>query len=153
MKLDSKSAQALIENKLNYVITSTIPTITSPIISKGKDWIRVNDILITKKLNSYKVMRKGITLVEFFKCSWALSYAVALSQSDFLTCISLDSYNKKLVKYLEEIERYSYHLDKSKVRGDISKENIISDRLSRTIREYSLLMDEASPLIKINLDD
>jgi hypothetical protein len=143
--LDQKS----IGNKLNYVIESTIPTITNfPIISKGSDWVRVNDILITQKNDRYKVTRKGIFLEEFYKRSWAVAYSVSLCQSDYSACAVLKANNHRLGKYLEEIERYSYHLEHAQNRGDYSKEKIISDRLSRTLGEYELILEEVSPLIK-----
>lgn len=149
MKLATVFDQESIGNKLNYVIESTIPTITNfPIISKGSDWIRVNDILITQKNDLYKVTRKGILLGEFFKRSWAVAYAVSLCQSNLSTCAILKENNRRLGKYLEEIERYNYHLDQAQDRGDYSKEKIISDRLSRTLGEYELILEEVSPLIK-----
>lgn len=151
MKLATAFDQESIGTKLNYVIESTIPTITFPIISKGSDWVRVNDILITEKDGQFKVTRKGIELTSFAKKSWATAYAVALCQSNFQTCSILKNCNKKLEKYLEEIERYSYHLNQANDRGDYSKEKIISDRLSRTLSEYTLIMDEVSPLIKTQL--
>lgn len=151
MKLATSFDQVSIGNKLNYVIESTIPTITFPIISKGSNWVRVNDVLITEKDEQYKVSRKGVELTRFSKKSWAMAYAVALCQSDFHTCAVLKNSNKRLEKYLEEIERYNYHLEQANRRGDYSKEKIISDRLSRTLSEYTLIMDEVSPLIKSQL--
>lgn len=148
MKLDTVFDQKSIGTRLNYVIESTIPTITFPIISKGSDWIRVNDVLITEKENQYKVARKGMELMRFAKKSWAVAYAVALCQSNFQICLTLKNANSKLEKYLEEIERYSYHLELAKDRNDVYKENLFSDRLSRTLSEYSLIIDEVSPLIK-----
>jgi primosomal protein N'' len=73
---------------------------------------------------------------------------VALCQSDFQTCLTLKNNNLRVEKYLEEIERYTYHLEQAKNRGDIYKENMFSDRLSRTMSEYIALIDEVSPLIK-----
>lgn len=148
MKLATAFDQESIGTKLNYVIESTIPTITFPIISKGSDWIRVNDILIMEKDEQFKVSRKGVEIMRFAKKAWAVAYAVALCQSDFYTCAALKNANIKLEKYLEEIERYTYHLEQAKNRNDIHKENLFSDRLSRTLSEYTLIMDEISPLIK-----
>lgn len=148
MKLATVFDQESIGNKLDYVIESTIPTITFPIISKGDDWVRVNDILITKKDDQFVVSRRGTELIRFIAKSWAVAYAVALCQSNFHICSTLANSRLKLSKYLEEIERYSYHLDKAKDRNDVYKENLFSDRLSRTLTEYSLLLDEVSPLIK-----
>lgn len=152
MKLATAFDQASLGNKLNYVIESTIPTINFPIISKGSDWVRVNDLLIIEKNDRYRISRKGIFLIEFSKRSWAIAYATALCQSDFQTCVTLKSLSNKLDKCLEEIQRYSYHLEHAQDRGDISKENIISDRLSRTFSEYTFIMDEVSPLIKSQQD-
>ena len=152
MKLATAFDQVSLGNKLNYVIESTIPTIDFPIISKGSDWIRVNDLLIIEKNDRYKVTRKGYFLIEFSKRSWAIAYATAFCQSNFQTCMTLQTLSKKLDKCLEEIERYNYHLEQAKFRGDISKENIISDRLSRTFSEYTFIMDEVSPLIKSQQD-
>jgi hypothetical protein len=149
MKLATVFDQTSIGNKLNYVIESTIPTITNfPIISKGSDWVRVNDILITQKNDRYIVTRRGVFLEEFFKRSWAVAYSVSLCQSNFSTCSILKANNMRLGKYLEEIERYNYHLDQAHDRGDYSKGKIISDRLSRTLGEYDLILEEVSPLIK-----
>lgn len=148
MKLATVFDQESIGNKLNYVIESTIPTITFPIISRGSDWVRVNDILITEANERFKVTRKGVPFVEFFKRPWAVAYAVALCQSEFTTCTTLKNCNSRLEKYLEEIERYSYHLEKARERNDFYKENLFSDRLSRTLSEYAGIMDEVSPLIK-----
>lgn len=148
MKLATAFDQISIGNKLNYVIESTIPSITFPIISKGSDWIRVNDLLIVEKNSRYKITKKGVFLIDFSKRSWALAYAVALCQSDFKTCVILKTHSLKLDKCLEEIERYTYHLEQAKERGDYHKEMIISDRLSRTSGEYEVIMDEVSPLIK-----
>lgn len=148
MTLATAFDQESIGTRLNYVIESTIPTITFPIISKGSNWIRVNDILITEKNDQFKVTRKGVELVNFAKKSWAVAYAVSMCQSNFQICTILSNSNRRLEKYLEEIERYSYHLEQAKDRGDVYKENLFSDRLSRTVSEYTLLLDEVSPLIK-----
>lgn len=152
MKLATAFDQVSIGNKLNHVIESTIPTISFPIISRGSNWIRVNDILITEINDRFKVTRKGILLAEFHKRSWAVAYSVSLCQSNFTTCSSLKSHNSRLEKYLEEIERYTYHLEQARECGNISKENIISDRLSRTLSEYTFIIDEVSPLIKSQQD-
>ena len=148
MKLATAFDQGSIGTKLHYVIESTLPTITFPIISKGSDWVRVNDILITEKDGQFKVSRKGVELMRFAKRSWAVAYSVALCQSDFHTCIVLKNYNMRLEKYIEEIERYTYHFEKAADRGDYYKANLFQDRLSRTQSEYTLIMDEVSPLIK-----
>jgi hypothetical protein len=152
MKLATKLDQTSIGDKLNYVIQTTIPTITFPIISKGSNWIRVNDILITEKNERYNITRKGIFLADFAKRSWATAYAVAFYQGDFTSCVMLKTYGAKLDKYLEEIERYSYHLGLARENNNFSRENIISDRLSRTLSEYTFIMDEISPLIKSQSD-
>jgi hypothetical protein len=151
MKLATAFDQVSIGNKLNQVIETTIPTITFPIISKGSDWVRVNDILIREIDNQYKVTRNGVELTSFAKKPWAVAYAVALCQSDFQTCVILKRNNNRVEKYLEEIERYSYHLEKAKKSNNICKENIISDKLSRTIGEYTVILDEVSPIIKSQL--
>lgn len=152
MKLATAFDQVSIGNKLNYVIESTIPTITFPIISKGSDWIRVNDLLIIEKNSRYRITKKGVFLIDFSKRSWAIAYAVAFCQSNFDVCMTLKSHSRKLDKCLEEIERYTYHLDQAKERGDILKENIMSDRLSRILSEYTVITDEVSPLIKSQQD-
>lgn len=152
MKLATKLDQTSIGDKLNYVIQTTIPTITYPIISKGSDWIRVNDILITEKNERYNITRKGIFLADFAKKSWAIAYAVAFYQGIFTTCVMLKTYGAKLDKCLEEIERYTYHSEVARKNNNISKEKIISDRLSRTLSEYTFIMDEVSPLIKSQSD-
>jgi hypothetical protein len=151
MKLATAFDQELIGTKLNYVIESTIPTITFPIISKGSNWVRVNDILITEKDNQFKVSRKGVELARFAKRAWAVAYAVSLCQSNFHVCAVLKNANIKIEKYLEEIERYTYHLEKATDRNDIYKEHLFSDRLSRTVSDYTLIIDEVSPLIKSQL--
>ena len=148
MQITDKFNRKAIEKKLNNVIESSIPSILFPIISKGDDWIRVNDILITTVNGSYKVTRKGIEIANFHKRSWAIAYAVGLCQSNYDLCYMLKTYNRRLEKYAEEIERYNYHLDLAKENRNVLKENIISDRLSRTISEYTLIIDELSPLIK-----
>jgi hypothetical protein len=148
MKLANDFDQTAVETRLNYVIESSIPTILFPIISKGDDWVRVNDILITKYNDSYKVKRKGVEIAQFQKRAWAVAYAVAICQSNYELCNMLKIYNVKLEKYTEEIQRYSYHLDIAKETKNVFKENIISDRLSRTISEYTFILDELSPLIK-----
>jgi hypothetical protein len=152
MKLATKLDQTSIGDKLNYVIQTTIPTITFPIISKGSNWIRVNDILITEKNERYKITRKGIFLADFAKRAWATAYSVAFYQGNFTNCVMLKTYSAKLDKCLEEIERYNYHLELAKENNNISRENIISDRLSRTLSEYTFIMDEVSPLIKSQSD-
>lgn len=152
MKLATAFDQVSLGNKLNYVIESIIPTITFPIISKGSNWVRVNNLLITEKNDRYSITRKGVFLIDFSKRSWAIAYATALCQSDFQTCVTLKSLSTKLDKCLEEIQRYNYHLEQAQNRGDISKENIISDRLSRTFSEYTFIMDQVSPLIKSQSD-
>jgi hypothetical protein len=148
MKLATAYDQASIGDKLNNLIQDTLPTITFPMISKGSDWVRVNDILIRETNDTFKVTRKGVLITQFAKKSWAIAYAVALCQSDFQTCLTLKNNNLRVEKYLEEIERYTYHLEQAKNRGDIYKENMFSDRLSRTMSEYIALIDEVSPLIK-----
>lgn len=148
MQITDKFNRRAIEKKLNDVIESSIPTILFPIISKGDDWVRVNDILITTVDESYKVTRKGIEIAKFHKRSWAIAYAVGLCQSNYELCHMLKTYNRRLEKYAEEIERYSYHLNLAKENKNVFKENIISDRLSRTISEYTVIIDELSPLIK-----
>ncbi len=148
MKLATAYDLDLVGTKLNKVIESSLPDFIFPVISKGTDWVRVNDLLIRYKNNSYYVTRKGIEIATFIQKSWAMAYAVAYCQSEFSTCSLLKIYNKKLEKCMEEIERYNYHLEQAKDRNDISKENIISDRLSRTFSEYTFIIDEVSPLIK-----
>lgn len=148
MKLATDFDQKKVENTLNYVIESSIPSILFPIISKGDDWVRVNDILITKNKDSYKVKRKGVEIAQFHKRSWAVAYAVAFCKSNYDLCNMLKTYNVKLEKYAEEIQRYNYHLDVAKEKNNVLKEKIISDRLSRTVSEYTFLIDELSPLIK-----
>lgn len=148
MKLATAFDQASVGRKLNYVIETTLPTITFPIISKGSDWVRVNDLLIRDIDDKFVVTRRGMELAIFAKKSWAVAFSVATCQSDFKTCFVLRNYNLKIEKYLEEIDRYSYGLEKAKEIGDILKENIMSDRLSRTLSEYTLILDEVSPLIK-----
>lgn len=148
MKLATAFDQTLIGSKLNYVIESTIPTIDFPIISKGNDWVRVNDLLIRETNSHYKVTRRGQELAVFAKKAWAVAYAVAFCQSNFKTCFVLKNYNSRIEKFLEEINRYSYHVELAKETGDICRENIMSDRLSRTLSEYTLIIDEVSPLIK-----
>jgi hypothetical protein len=148
MKLATAFDQASLGNKLNLVIESTIPNISFPIISKGSNWIRVNDIVIREKNDSFVVSRKSVELGEFSQKSWAIAFAVAYCQSNFNTCTILKEYNKRLDKCLEEIHRYNYHLDSAKNKNNTTRERIISDRLSRTFSEYTLIMDEISPLIK-----
>lgn len=148
MKLATVFDQASFGSKLNYVIESTIPTIDFPIISRGSDWIRVNDLLIREINHQFVITRKGVELITFAKKSWAVAYAVALCQSDFKTCFVLKNYNSKVEKFQEEIERYNYHIKQAKETGDTYRENIISDRLSRTLSEYTVIIDEVSPLIK-----
>lgn len=148
MKLATVFDQELIGTKLNQVIQTTIPEITFPIISKGSDWVRVNDILITEINESFRVARKGTPIATFARRSWAIAYAVALCQSNLNVCTILKANNIRLEKCLEEIERYNYHLDIAKETGNVWKENVISDRLSRTLSEYSCIMEEVSPLIK-----
>ena len=152
MKLATAYDQVSIGNKLNQVIENTIPAITFPIISKGSNWVRVNDILIREIDNDFKVSRRGIEIASFAKRSWAVAYAVAVCQSNFHTCTVLKQNNIRVEKYLEEIERYNYHLDKARDRNDIYKEHLFSDRLSRTIGEYTVVLEEVSPLIKSQLD-
>jgi DNA gyrase/topoisomerase IV subunit A len=152
MKLATAFDQELFGNKLNVVIESTLPDITFPIISKGSDWVRVNDILIREADDEFTVSRKGIEITRFVKRAWAIAYAVALCQSNFHICLALKNNNVRLKKYAEEITRYQYHLEQAIARGDIYKENVMSDRLSRTIREYDLILDEVSPLIKSQSD-
>lgn len=148
MKLATAYDLDLVGTRLNQVIESAIPDLLFPVISKGTDWIRVNDLLIRNKNNYYFITRKGIKLAHFVQKSWAMAYAVAYCQSDFTTCSLLNMHNKKLEKCMEEIERYNYHLDRARERNDFSKEKIISDRLSRTFSEYTFIIDEVSPLIK-----
>lgn len=148
MKLATVFDQELIGTKLNRVIQDTIPEITFPIISKGTDWVRVNDILITDSDDNYKVTRKGYFIAAFARKSWAIAYAVALCQSNFSICSILKANNIRLEKCLEEIERYNYHLDLAKENGNVWKENVMSDRLSRTLSEYTCIIEEVSPLIK-----
>ena len=148
MKLATAYDLDLVGTKLNQVIESAIPNLLFPVISKGTNWVRVNDLLIRNKNNCYYVTKKGIEIANFIQKSWAMAYAVAYCQSDFPSCSLLKIYNKKLGKCVEEIDRYNYHLEQARERNDISRENIISDRLSRTLSEYTFIIDEVSPLIK-----
>jgi hypothetical protein len=148
MKLATAYDLDLVGTKLNQVIESAIPNLLFPVISKGTNWVRVNDLLIRNKNNCYYVTKKGIEIANFIQKSWAMAYAVAYCQSDFPACSLLKIYNKKLGKCVEEIDRYNYHLEQARERNDIIKENIISDRLSRTLSEYTFIIDEVSPLIK-----
>ena len=148
MKLATAYDQESIGDKLNFVIESTIPDMIFPIISKGSNWIRVNDILIREKNNQFYLTRRGIELAIFAQKSWAIAYAVAYCKSNFNICMLLKEYNIKLEKYMEEIVRYNYHMEQAKERNDVYKENLFSDRLSRTFSEYTLIVDEVSPLIK-----
>lgn len=148
MKLATAYDLDLVGTRLNQLLDSAIPALLFPVISKGTNWIRVNDLLIRNKNNYYFITRKGIEIANFIQKSWAMAYAVAYCQSDFSTCSLLKIYNKKLEKCMEEIERYNYHLEQARERNDISRENIISDRLSRTFSEYTFIIDEVSPLIK-----
>ena len=148
MKLATAFDQELVGIKLNQVIESTIPNVAFPIISKGSEWVRVNDIIIRSKNEHFIVTRKGIEISRFVQKSWAVAFSVAYCQGNFHSCMLLKNYNRKIEKCLEEIERYNYHLEQAKNRNDILRENIISDRLSRTLSEYSFILDEVSPLIK-----
>lgn len=148
MKLATAFDQGSIGSKLNYVIESTIPTIDFPIISKGETWVRVNDLLIREIDSKFKVTRKGMELATFAKKSWAVAYAVAFCQSNFKICFTLKNYNKRIEKYLEDMDLYNYRIEQAQEAGDRCRENIMSDRLSRTASEYSLIIDEVSPLIK-----
>jgi co-chaperonin GroES (HSP10) len=152
MKLATELNQTSIGDKLNYVIQTTIPTITFPIISKGSNWIRVNDVLISETNNRCKVTRKGIFLADFAKRQWAVAYAVAFCQGNFNTCGALKEYSVKFDKCLEEIERYNYHIDIARQNNNSVKEKIVSDRLSRTLSEYTFIIDSISPLIKSQSD-
>lgn len=135
-------------HRLAEVIESTIPAISFPIISKGMSWVRVNDLLIDEFGHEHRVKRKGVILAHFEKKTWALAYAVAYCQSEFNVCRILTQANFKLAKYSEEVIRYKHQLNNAEKNGDVIRENIISDRLSRTILEYDSLINEITPIIK-----
>lgn len=122
--------------------------VSFPIISKGTSWVRVNDIVIDNHNEIHRVKRKGITLANFEKKSWAVAFAVAYCQGEFDTCAELVQANFKLSKYSEELHRYNFQLDNARKIGNILRENIISDRLSRTLIEYDALLYQITPIIK-----
>lgn len=147
-KLATKSSHGSVGKRFDSILQTTIPSVSFPIISRGESWVRVNDIVIDEHNDSYRVKRKGVVLSFFQKRSWAVAYAVAYCQGDYNSCSSLVRLNFKLSKYIEEIERYKYQLEQARTNGRIMRENIISDRLSRTITDYELVLEEAFPIIK-----
>lgn len=133
---------------LDSIIQSTVASPGFPIISRGESWVRVNDMLVEEHNEVYKVKRKGIVLSFFQKRSWAVAYAVSYCQGDYISCSRLVRLNFKLAKYSEEIARYNYQLEQARDHGRVMRENIISDRLSRTISDYEMVIQEADPIIK-----
>jgi len=147
-KLATKFGRASVGTKLDSIIQNTIPSVSFPIISRGESWVRVNDIVIDEHNDSYRVKRKGITLAFFQKRSWAVAYAVSYCQREYTNCSRLVRLDFKLTKYIEEIARYNYQLEQAREQGKIMRENVISDRLSRTITDYEMVVQEAEPIIK-----
>lgn len=146
--LATEFGTVLVGNRFNSLVQSTIPTVSFPIISKGDSWVRVNDIVIDEHNDSYRVKRKGVILAYFQKKSWAVGYAVAYCQGEYVNCTKLVQLNFRLTKYLEEINHYNYQLDLAMSKRNVTKENIISDRLSRTNVEYDTIVHEAEQIIK-----
>lgn len=147
-KLATKSSHGAVGKRFDSILQTTIPSVRFPIISRGESWVRVNDIVIDEHNDAYRVKRKGVVLSFFQKRSWAVAYAVSFCQGDYNSCSNLVRLNFKLSKYIEEIERYKYQLEQARINGRIMRENIISDRLSRTITDYELVLEEAFPIIK-----
>jgi hypothetical protein len=147
-RLATEYGQELVGNRLNSLIRSTIPGVNFPIISRGESWVRVNDIVIDEHNDGFRVKRKGHILAFFQKKSWAVAYAVAYCQGEYVNCSKLIQLNFRLAKYTEEIVRYNYQLDIAIDTYNLTKEKIISDRLSRTIDEYDAIVHEAEQIIK-----
>lgn len=138
----------LIGHRFDALVQSTIPSVSFPIISKGDTWVRVNDIVIDEYNGEFRVKRKGVLLAIFLKKIWAVSYAISYSQGEYEICAKLARLNFQLTKSSEEINRYTHQLEIAQDTRNIIKENILSDRLSRTIAEYDAIVKEANQIIK-----
>lgn len=142
IKLDQGFLGYKLEKFLDQVTTDS----NTPVISYGKNWVRVNDMIILESKGKYRLSRRGLTLAYFIRKSWAVAYAVALIKGNLDICSLLQSQEWKLEKYNEDIRMYRKQL--ISYRENNMKRRVISDRLSRTHYDYSQLIDEVGIAIK-----
>lgn len=140
--------QSVIAKKVDELIDTETFFFGLPVISKGKDWIRVNNLLIRQENNLYYIRQMGYPIAEFCTKSWAIAYAISFIKMDRNKCDYLKKQDALLRKHLEDISIYKHHLVISRKNRDITKENIFSDRLCRSEIDCRKLITDVNKNIK-----
>lgn len=138
----------LLEKKIDEIIDTETFFFGLPVISKGKDWVRVNNLVIREENNRYTVRQMGYLIAEFSYRSWAVAYAISLIRMDRKKCDYLIDKESSFQKHMEDINVYRYYKNVYKRKKNIIRENIFSDRLCRAEDDFKRLVADVNKSIK-----
>lgn len=138
----------LLEKKIDDIIDTETFFFGLPVISKGKDWVRVNNLVIREENNLFTIRQMGYLIAEFSYRSWAVAYAISLIRMDRKKCDYLADKESSFKKHKEDIDIYRYYKNVYKTKKDIVRENIFSDRLCRAEDDFRKLVTDVNKSIK-----
>lgn len=138
----------LLERKIDEIIDTETFFFGLPVISKGKDWVRVNNLVIRQEGDKYTVRQMGYLIAQFYYRSWAVAYAISFIKLDKKKCDFLKNQENIFQKHLEDISTYKHYVNVYRNKNNITKENIFSDRLCRSELDFKKLITEVNKSIK-----
>ena len=138
----------LISNKINRFFVEQIPQLEVPVIDAKENCITVGPYRVITNRDQYNVWRGKLHLVDIYKKSWAVSYAMALYRGEHTTAKSILEFNRNYEKLDEDRILFLHHVDRAEQRGDSVKKMMFANRLSRVESEISALETRAATILK-----
>lgn len=141
-------AMDLISTKINRFFVEQIPQLDVPIIDAKENCVTVGPYRVITNRDQYNVWRAKSHLVDMYKKSWAIAYAMALYRGEHSAAKSILEFNRLYEKLDEDRTLFLHHVDRADQRGDSIKKTMFANRLSRVDSEIVGLEEQATAIIK-----
>lgn len=134
--------------KINRFFVEQIQQLETPIIDDRPNCVSVGPYRIITNGKIYEVWRSRTHLYDFNRRSWGVGYALCLYRGDTRVAGRLIEFNKQYAKLDEERYIYTYHIDRSRMRGDRARADMLECRLSRVDSELLGLVERVETVLK-----